>query len=723
MSQKPVSRPLPFLFGAQYYRAPTPEPECWPADLERIKALGFNAVKYWVQWRWSHRQRDRLVFDDLDPLMDLAQANGLQVTLNVIFDVSPHWLFERYPDARQVMNNGHVIEPYTVGHRQIGGHPGPCYNHPGALSERKKFMAATIQHFRGHPALAMWDVWNEPELSFPQRAPHTETLVCYCAHCQARFLAWLMKKYGSVERLNQVWGRCYDSWEQIELPRNPHTFTDFVDWREFHIDTMTREATWRLDMVREQDPGRVAYLHVVPNVMSAFNSISCCADDFDLAERCDLFAATMNGGPILATQVVSAARGKLCYNVESHLNHGCTSFHQRMLALPDLLRDWLPQIGMGIRGFLFWQYRPEVLGFESPAWGVVGLDGSDRPITGAVRSFWQALSPHVDALLRCPPQPAEIGIWKSRKNEIMHFCMHQELSPLVESVEAYIQALYWHSYPYRIVSGQMLERGQLDGLKLLIMPSPYYLTEAEAQHLMAWVQGGGVLISEAHLGGYNGTTGRHSRALPGCGLAEVWGIREADSTSSYHLKLESAETFQGSVTEDVRKALADLGTSGGLYFPIRLAGGTLAWGASRYAALESQDANVEGCFAADVPCLISKSVGHGTVFYCGTNLGQGARQGETGLVELVRKAATRAGVAPTLNLVSGIPGQVHLDLLQDDHGPRFLMVVNRSADEQAIRLPSLGMASCHGLFSGLDWALRGDQPISVPAGLVDLFVL
>ncbi len=327
------SRDLPFIFGAQYYRAPTPEPECWEADHRRMRELGFNSVKYWAQWRWSHKQDGSFDFSDLDGLMNLAQENDLQVTINTIFDVAPHWLYTRYPDAKQVCCDGRVVEPYTVAHRQIGGHPGPCYNHPGARLERERFLRACLEHFRSHPALKMWDAWNEPELCFPQRTPDVDAMACYCPHCQERFLGWLQAKYASLDHLNQVWGRCYESWEQVETPRNPHTITDYVDWREFHIATMTGEAAWRLALIRELDPGRIHYLHVVPNVMSVFNSVACCADDFELASHCQVFAATMNGGPVYAPQVLSAGRGKLCYNVESHINFGMTNLHQRRLSL------------------------------------------------------------------------------------------------------------------------------------------------------------------------------------------------------------------------------------------------------------------------------------------------------------------------------------------------------------------------------------------------------
>lgn len=289
---------FPFIFGAQYYRAPTPEPECWEGDLRRMRELGFNAVKFFVQWRWSHRGVEQFYFDDLDRLLELAGANGLGVTLNILLDMSPTWLYREFPDAKQIDAQGRVVEPYAVSHRSIGGHPGPCYNHPGALAARQRFAETAIAHFRGHPALSMWDVWNEPELSFQQRNPNVRNMVCYCPHCHRGFIAWLQEKYGELDRLNDVWGRPYGAWDEVEMPRGTGAITDFVDWREFHLDTMTAEAHWRLEAVERLDPDHGRYLHVVP---VWFNAVTC-ADDYALAEPCEVFAATMNGTPAATIQ-------------------------------------------------------------------------------------------------------------------------------------------------------------------------------------------------------------------------------------------------------------------------------------------------------------------------------------------------------------------------------------------------------------------------------------
>jgi beta-galactosidase len=703
---------FPFLFGAQYYRAPTPEPECWAGDFAHMRELGFNAVKFFVQWRWSHRAPEHFFFDDLDALMELAGAHGLGVTLNFILDMAPVWLYDRCPDARQIDVMGHVVEPYAVSHRSAGGHPGPCYNHPEALLLRRSFVEEAIYRYRAHPALQMWDVWNEPELSFQQRTPSMANMVCYCDNCHRGFIGWLQRKYASLDHLNAVWGRPYAVWSQVEMPRVTGSIQDFIDWREFHLDTMTGEARWRLELVASLDSAHGRYLHVVPVWFSAVT----CVDDFAVAEPCEVFAATMNASPAATTQVVSAARGKRCYNVESHVNHGFTDIHQSIIDAAALRRDLLPQVGLGIKGFLFWQYRPEVLGCEAPAWGLVRPDGTDRPVTRAARDFWGAIRPYADALLEAMPATPQVAIWKSRKNEIFHFCTQGTIQTLNTAIDAYTQALYWQSVPFSYINASMLVDGALDGIRVLVMPSCYYLTQPEIDALDRWVRAGGVLLNEAHLAGYNGTTGRHSRVLPGGGLAEGWGIREVESTSSFHLKLDEQQVLAGAMPEDVRKALAQYGTAGGTHYPIRLAGGGLAWGAHRYAELAGERIVAEGAFNV-APCLASLRVGNGAVLYCGTNFGQ-AEPGRAGLRIMLDQALRMAGVRATADCLTSADS-VHLDILHRDGQPAFAVVLNRTAEEQTITVQTSGL--WRSLFTGAQWRMTSGDAVLVPAAMAELF--
>ena len=102
ISEKPPR--FPFVYGAQYYRAPTPEPEYWDRDFVHMKRLGFNTVKFWVQWRWSERTPGRYFWDDLDQLMLLAERYELKVILNLICDVMPVWAERCFPDCRKENN-------------------------------------------------------------------------------------------------------------------------------------------------------------------------------------------------------------------------------------------------------------------------------------------------------------------------------------------------------------------------------------------------------------------------------------------------------------------------------------------------------------------------------------------------------------------------------------------------------------------------------------------
>ncbi|NSW54074.1 MAG: beta-galactosidase [Anaerolineae bacterium] len=717
---------FPFLFGAQYYRAPTPEADCWETDFQHMQALGFNAVKLWVQWRWSHRTPGRFVFDDLDRLMDLAAAHRLGVTLNVIFDVAPHWLYQRYPDARQVDIQGRHVQPYVVSHRQIGGHPGPCYNHPGALEDRQRFLRATLEHFRGHPALQLWDLWNEPEMSFPSRTPSMENLVCYCDHCRKGFLGWLQNKYGTFDRLNTVWGRCYEDWSQAELPRGVGGVIDFIDWREFHLDTMSAEARWRLELTASLDPAHGRYLHVVPNTW--FSAVTC-ADDFAMAEPCECFGGTMAGSkPSSTAQVLSAGNGRVCYNAECHINFGSTALHQPEVTFERLLAEFLPQIGKGIKGFLFWQFRPEVLGLESPAWGLVNLDGSERSATRAARDFWAKLQPVLPQLRAAAPAPAQAAVWRSRRNEIFHFCQRDEVESFNRALDAWQEALYAKNIPYRVISSEhleqsqleqsQLEQSQLDGVRLLILPMPYLLSQAEADALQQWVAAGGTLITEAHLAGYHADTGRHSRVLPGGGLAQAWGLREVFSTAARHISA-AAESQQAleALPPDVRKALAASGTQGSDFFAFTLANGRGALGAQRYAELEGNGMIPEGGIDQRKPCIASIAVGSGMVLYAGTHLSEAAARDDSGLQTLLEQGIRHSGVTAECEAPDAPPA-FHVDVLWSEGQPAFAAVINPGDAPVRLRLPQPG--TWQGVFGGNTFPTDESGLLIIPAGWMEL---
>ena len=244
-----------FPYGSQYYRAPSPQPEDWDRDLKRMADLGFNMVKFWAQWRWNHPEEDRFYFDDLDRLMDLSAEHGLEVMLNTIVDVAPAWIYRKYPDASMVTLDGRRIGPQTQPHRQIGG-LGLCLCHEEAVAHMYRFLEATVERYRDHPALAIWNVGSEPELTqsmaemraWADDAAKIGDMLDYNEHAIRAFRGWLKKKYGSIDRLNVAWNRNYTAFDEAEVPKTRNTFNDVLDWRMFFVDVLGENVRRRFEV-------------------------------------------------------------------------------------------------------------------------------------------------------------------------------------------------------------------------------------------------------------------------------------------------------------------------------------------------------------------------------------------------------------------------------------------------------------------------------------------
>lgn len=519
-------------FGSQYYRAPSPTAEDWEKDLKTMAKLGFTMVKFWVQWRWNHPAENRFYFEDIDRLMDLAQNCRLKVMLNIIFDVAPAWIYQKYPDASMLTLDGRRVGPQTQPHRQIGG-LGYCFNHDQVMVHFFQFLRETIKRYKDHPALEMWNVGSEPELTssmaemrlFADNADRMGDMLCYCNHCRKKFVEWLENKYKTVDRLNRSWNRNYHQFSEIELPRTRNTFNDMIDWRMFFVDTLGKNVEKRFRIAKEEDQGKHPLLchHVF---IQGFPLVSTANDPWNVGRFGDLHGFTQMDDAMMIDILRSCAKNKPVISAEMLMLPGYTLDLPRPIEMKDIKRFIFSGIAGNLKGFLFWQYRPETLGREAPTWGLSFLDGSSTPWLECYAEVGKELQKQAEFILEAQPQPAQVAILYHPENQVFAWLATGNEKSATDSLLGTHHALYEQNYKIDFIHPREFNLDFLKRYPVIYIPFPYYLGEKVCSELKAWVKAGGVLIAEAYFAGWNVENGHHEKIVPGYGFDQVFGIKQ-----------------------------------------------------------------------------------------------------------------------------------------------------------------------------------------------------
>jgi beta-galactosidase len=599
-------------FGFQYYRSPTPQSTEWEQDLQQMAGLGFNTVKYWVQWRASHPEPNRYVFDDIQRLMDLAEENGLKVVLNIIFDVAPAWFYKQYPESLMVTASGEILHPTAISSRQIGGAPGPCFHHEEAARWKDQFLLETVRRFQHHPALLIWDLWNEPELTLGIKRELTfDNQVCYCDKSITQFQTWLQLKYKNIDNFNEKWQRTYLTWSEIEAPRRQAVFNDMVDWRLFFVDTITNEMKRRAEVVRSLDSLNPVMCHTVPSPI--FNLITAGSDDFELAKPCDLFGNSLGSSAWSADLLKSAAQGKKLINSEIHALPGHMALKPNKLEWKVLKKHILIPLSRGITGFIFWQYRPETLGHESPAWGSSYMDGRVTPWLKQTAELNRIIQENRQQLVQGRRMSDGMAILFSAEGQIANFATFGHLHSYEQAMQGVHRLLHDLNYKIEFIHEKDVNADNLSTYRCLWMPFPIYLNALLCESIRKWVENGGILISECSFGALQAENGMHSYTVPGYGFDDVFGVKEQWIHSVEHLD----HSYHMVTTENKASVIP-------LFYEDEDSGQTSALFGSTYQTEIQYDSNVEvlAWYSNDQSAAItSHSYGAGKAVWIGTLLG------------------------------------------------------------------------------------------------------
>ena len=84
-----------------------------------------------------------------------------------------------------------MVNSSIGGSSATGGFPGLCLDNPEVRAAAEKFLMALVEHYRNHPALLGYDLWNENTYN----GGNPRKMYCYCEASKRKLREWLRGQY------------------------------------------------------------------------------------------------------------------------------------------------------------------------------------------------------------------------------------------------------------------------------------------------------------------------------------------------------------------------------------------------------------------------------------------------------------------------------------------------------------------------------------------------
>jgi len=384
-----------FVYGSQYYRAPTPLQEEWEYDLKNMEKAGLDTIQLRVQWRWNEPKEGKYMFDDIDRLFDLSKKYKKRVIFKFLMECAPDYIFYKYKGHRKDMN-GLPMNPGALGAYYVGGWL-PCFDNPYVVKKAKDFVKIFVERYKDRENLILWNIWNEP-----RSRPIGE---CGCEYSINAYRQWLKDKYKTIEKLNEKFGKKWESFDTIMPPSMPRDYAELFLWRKWSLFAVKKRLEFMYKTVREWDNTRPIITHVggCSIVQDVAGDGS---DDLQNSNEVDFYGTSLPISAHFSNIIEESQPFIICDWLRS-----VSEYYWVYELYPDW-GDWnrttpveefrfkvWATVACGAKGLLYWQYRAERLGDENNLSGLVNIDGSFKNITYEAKKIGESIKKYDDLLM------------------------------------------------------------------------------------------------------------------------------------------------------------------------------------------------------------------------------------------------------------------------------------------------------------------------------------
>lgn len=499
------------LFVGACYQPIDRSPEQIRQDIAIMKAAGFNLVRMGdLSWDSFEPEEGRFTFEWFDQVIAQMHAAGIKVIVDIPGQPAPIWLHKRYPGVDIVNQDGVRLNAAT---RYWDNISDPDYRRLA-----KRLGQKMMERYAKNPAVIA--VGYDNEIGNGQ--------VSYSAADRERFVAWLQKKYGTIEALNkawatQRWSRRINSWDQVDLPyiRGPGPNERYLDLRRYWSDD-TIGALKDLEAVRKQ---------YAPNLPVASNFWpTAWTKGFDYLRSWD--EVSTYGAQGFYPGDALGAGFEVMMNRAAHETpvwfNEFTAGGGGFYGDPGRSRMWA-YFGLLYYGqtFLAWTFNSHIGGEEQALFGLVDHDG--RPSWkvdefGRIASEFQTLKTLGFPRDRQPQVAVNYSfdtMWLTSPPPGPNTMQEYFKGNYTEQVKAAYQPLFEDNIDAAVID---FGHDRLDKYKLIVLSSAYVMDAPTAAAVRKYVADGGTVVMTGYSAKVDETGKWFETPLPGR-LADVFGLR------------------------------------------------------------------------------------------------------------------------------------------------------------------------------------------------------
>jgi beta-galactosidase len=510
--------------GVAYYPEQSSR-QRWALDAQLMADVGLSLVRMGeFGWAELEPERGRFDFGWLDEAIDVFAGHGFEVVLGTPTATPPIWLVRAHPDILPLGADRHRVG--------FGNRRHYCPNAPAFLAATDRIVTALGEHFGRDPRVCAWQIDNE----LGGR--------CYCDHCRSAFQLWLMRKYQTIESLNESWGTAfwsqrYDVWSDVGLPDpDPVPADGFsrrapnpslaLDFRRFVSDSylcyLRRQRAVLRSLIRPEQQ--------ITNNLMGFNfaeiDSSALSEELDFVSWDNYPSLDPSGSwmrPALSADAMRGLKRRHVWVMEQQV--GPLGWEYVRTPRRGQMRLHAYQaVGHGAEALVFFRWQTARFGTEQHWFGVLDADGNVGRRYRELGRLAEELR-RLDVLEGAEPE-AHVALLYDYDSR---FAL--QVQP-TNAALGHDEAVYrWYAALRRLGLGTDVvpTRSDLSPYRVVVVPSMPVVDELVAAELTAYVESGGTLVVGPRAG-VRDRSGAVPERRPPAGLDRLLGIEVTDIASS-----------------------------------------------------------------------------------------------------------------------------------------------------------------------------------------------